>query len=260
MDPPTIYAYLRAGFRVVETPPPGDRTTTNFVTASHNSTEETLRKLGYSTSDVKKYDEIQLNQLLAALLTYVYLLKGGIQHRAAINRLNNTWKEKTQSNYKKLIDDNAGTVTKGGVTLGTWGSWDNDTFLESVAEKATELGILAADPPEGFEYGDKYENFFNSTLTLRYDAEQSTTVSASVSNGLNPGGIPEPVLLKDLASCAGEIKSQMKISKEAFRKGEQEPGPRSELRTAHEFATAQQTSVYAEREESGGAFYVAVGM
>ena len=264
IDPPTLYAYLRAGFRVVETPSPGNRTATGFMTASHHSTEDTLIKLGYSALDLSSLDDNthDKKQLLAALLTYVYLLKDRIKHRDAINRLNETWEGEKKLNYKKLIDANAGTVTKaGGVKFGTWGSWGNSPFLKSVAEKATRLGILAADPPDGFEYGNKYENFFSSTLTLRYDADQPTPISAVVSNGLNPGGIPKPVLLKDLASCAGEIQSQMEISKEAFAEGEQEPGPRSELRTVQDFAAAQQpkTSVYAERGSSG-AFYVAVGM
>ena len=116
--------------------------------------------------------------------------------------------------------------------------------------------MLAAEPTPAQENlindPNNYENWFNSTLTLRYDA-QPTPFTAPVSTRQNSGGLPAPITMASLSNCKGAMASEADAEEEASVSG-----VRQELRTVGDYAQRRGTSVYASQTASG--FWVAVGL
>ena len=237
MSPPTIYTYLRLGFRIVRTPAPGQRTRARWLRAPALSTEEALGVLGYTSADLPDgFDADDHKMLLAAFLTKIYLRAGGLGERGTLAKLRVWPRAATRAKYLEILRGN------------------NEAWTGAFLASATAAGLLAAEPADAIANDpNHYEFYFSSTLTLRYDAPHATEVTAPVSVTSSHNGLPAPLTLASLRDCGGAMRDEVDADAE-----ESDSGIRQELRTVHEYARRRGTRVHAA--QAPGGFYVAVGL
>jgi hypothetical protein len=127
-------------------------------------------------------------------------------------------------------------------------------FLTNATRAAKRNGLLAAEPTEAqngiINNDENSEFFFNSTFTLRYDADQ-TPFTTSESTTQNTGGLPAPITMQSLRQCTGAMESEADAENE-----NSETGVRSELRSLNGYAEKRGTRIFTHQGTAG--FWVAV--
>jgi histone H3 len=242
ISPNTLYAYLRTGFNIVATPPVGQRTRARFLAARTYSVDEALQAAGYGAGDLTDFDVDERRMLLAGLITKVYFRSelSDAQALAKAREWPDQRRADTRRQYLDIVSRNAN-------------EWKG-AFLAAAARGLR--GILAVDPTDAQDgivnSRDHYEYYFNSSLTMRYDAD-ATAFTAAESTVQNAGRLPAPITLDSLRVCGGSMRSRVEPDTERSS-----TGIREELAAAGEYARRRGTKVYAE-EVSGG-FWVAVGL
>jgi hypothetical protein len=244
--PPTIYGYLRTGFRLVRTPRVGERTKARFLAARTYTVDEALQLAGYAVSDLDGMDADDRRMLLSALLVKIYFKSNGLSEAQALAKAKQ-WPAESDSRraavrttYLDIVRRNAN-------------DW-RGTFLSN-ATRALQ-GILAADPTDAdnavVNSDRSYEYYFNSSLTMRYDAD-ATPFTATESTGRSPGGLPAPITMQALRKCRGSMRDQVEPDN-----AHSSTGIRAELSSVGDYARMCGMRVYAEVASHG--FWVAVGL
>ena len=247
ISPPTIYAYLRLGFKVVSTPRAGSRKRGDWLRAATFTTDGALRLLGYGDADLASFDADDRHLLLAALITKLYVRANGLlPERETLAKLH-AWPQSSDAR-RRAVRDNYMQIVRGNNS-----SWKG-AFLQSAIATANEKGILAADPSAAIATNpNQYEYFFSSTLSLRFDRSHAIPFTAPISTSQNAGGLPAPITLHSLRQCGGAMASEVDADTQ-----ESATGVRPELRTMPHYARRRGASVYAAQAAQG--FWVAVGL
>ena len=245
---PTIYSYLKTGLRLVGTPPIGERTTPRWLSARTFTADEALRALGDSDADLVSFDADDRRLLLSALLVKLYFRSNGLGEKECLAKMRR-WPASTDAR-RRAVRDNYMDIVRGNN-----GGWTG-TFLSTATRAVRERGLMAAEPTSAqdgiINNPRNYEFYFNSTLTMRYDADP-TPFTAPQSTSQNAGGLPAPITLASLRQCGGVMEAEADAESE-----ESETGVRQELRTVRSYAERHGTRVYAQ--QATGGFWVAVGL
>lgn len=264
--PPTIYAYLKSGFRIVATPKIGQRTASNFLRATTYSSDEILNKSGLDKKLFDEYDAVKKNLFLVALLVrmyHMYYEKTDKPTEAYAFSKMKEWPEtgdaeldKIRSMYLKMIG------TGKTSTLKITGPKLKDTY-----ERFLDLGVFAENPETDEHEAiladeQNYEFYFSSALTMRFDGDKATQFNSVPdaqfveSRRTNEAGLPEPITQDLLRNCKGNMEDQAAADVKTFSNLNDETGTRYELRMARKYAELQKTKIYAYKGEQS--FWVAV--